>query len=130
MCSSDLTDTLDRMWVMYSSYIPKDAAQQVFYEESVRKLNDLGEARRNRLMDANTGVHPILWLVLLSGGLVTMTFISFFGAESLRTQLIMAILLAALVGLILFTVSVMDYPFTGDVAINTHAFRPMLLCAK
>ena len=128
--SLNVTETLNKLWISYSSYVPKGATEQVFFEESVRKLNELGEARRTRLMDANTGVHPILWIVLLAGGLVTMTFISFFGAESLRTQLIMAILLASLVGLILFTIAAMDYPFSGDVAINTHAFKLMLACIR
>ena len=128
--SRRVTDTMDKLWLAYSTYVPNTAAQQVFFEESAHKLNELGESRRTRLMDANTGVHPVLWMVLLVGGIVTMTFISFFGAESMNTQLIMALLLAILVGLILFTIAAMDYPFTGAVSISPRIFEPIKACIR
>ena len=124
--SRRLTETVNKIWILYSSYLPKNATEQTFFEESVRKLNELGESRRIRLADSRTGIHPILWFVLLTGGVVTMTFISFFGAENLTAQVIMALLLAMLVGLILFTIAAMDYPFTGSIAISTDAFKPLM----
>ena len=128
--SQHVTETLGNMWHVYGSYLPKNATEQTFFEESVRKLNELGELRRMRLMDSNTGVHPVLWFVLIVGGMVTMTFISFFGAESLKAQVVMALLLSALIGLILFTIASMDYPFTGSVSISSKVFQVVLSCIK
>lgn len=128
--SCAVTEIIRKIWNSYSSYLPKNATEQTFFEESVHKLNELGESRRLRLMDARTGVHPVLWFVLIMGGIVTMTFISFFGAESLKAQIVMALLLAMLVGLILFTIVSMDYPFTGSISISPKAFKPMLSCVE
>jgi hypothetical protein len=128
--STRATATMGKLWLAYGSYIPKTKTEEIFLAESVYKLNELGESRRTRIMNANTGVHMVLWVVLLAGGVMTMTFISFFGAESLKTQMVMAVLLASLVGLILFTIAVMDYPFTGSVAISSEAFKPVLSCLR
>jgi len=50
--------------------------------------------------------------------MVTISFTFFFGAESLNTQMVMAVLLAIIISLILFTILMLDYPFTGDVRIS------------
>jgi FtsH-binding integral membrane protein len=128
--SQRVTETLGNMWHAYSSYLPKNITEQTFFEESVRKLNELGELRRMRLMDSNTGIHPVLWFVLIVGGVVTMIFVSFFGAENLKAQVVMALLLSMLVGLILFTIASMDYPFTGSVSISPEIFKVILSCVK
>ena len=128
--SKHVTDIMTKIWSAYGSYLPKNATEQTFFEESVHKMNELGESRRLRLMDANSGVHPILWFVLISGGVVTMSFISFFGAENLKVQMAMALLLAALVGLILFTIASLDYPFTGSVTISSRALKMALACVR
>ncbi|MDP3790606.1 MAG: DUF4239 domain-containing protein [Candidatus Omnitrophota bacterium] len=128
--SMRVTEIVKNVWLLYSSYMPKNITEQTFFEESVRKLNELGESRRMRIMSSRSGVHPVLWFVLAVGGIVTMIFISFFGAENLRAQIIMAFLLAMLVGLILFTIAVMDYPFTGGVSVSSEVFKSMAPCVE
>lgn len=118
----------EKMWRAYSAYEPETEAQKAFFTESIKKLNDLGELRRSRLLDAQTGVHPILWFVLILGGLVTISFTFFFGAENLKAQLTMAILLAILISLILFTILAMDFPFTGEVSISPDPFKQTMAC--
>ena len=111
-------EIVNKMWTLYSGYLPRNATEQAFFEESVRKLNEFGELRVMRIVDANSGIHPVLWVVLAFGGIVTVAFTFFFGAESLRTQAAMAVLLAIIISLIIFTIFSLDYPFTGDVRIN------------
>lgn len=114
------------MWRLYSSYEPERETDRVFFEESIRKLTQLGELRRTRLMESRTGVHPVLWLVLIIGGVLTILFVSFFGSENLNAQILMAALLAALIALILVTIFVLDYPFSGDVHISSEPFNILL----
>jgi ABC-type multidrug transport system fused ATPase/permease subunit len=128
--SDKVTNVLNNMWASFSAYQARTPTEQAFFEESIRKLNDLGEARRTRLMDARLGVHPLIWIVLMAGGVVTMVFISFFGAENLKAQMTMALMLAALVGLILFTIAAMDYPYTGEISVSPEIFRYMLTWLK
>ena len=124
--SPHAAELIRKLWPLYSAYLPKNATEVAFFQESVRKLNELGEFRRLRIMDSRSGVNPLLWIVLISGGVITVTFISFFGSENLRPQMTMAILLAMLVGLILFTIAAMDFPFTGSVSVSKDAFTHII----
>jgi len=116
-----------KMWKLYSGFLPKNATEQVFFEESVRELNQLGELRTSRLLDSRVGVHPLLWLVLIFGGVITVVFTFVFGAESLKAQMTMAILLSILISLTLFTILLLDFPFSGSINIPPDAFRQILI---
>jgi hypothetical protein len=124
--SEEAAACMNAMWKQFGSYAPRNETEKVFFEEAVHKLIGLGELRRSRLMDARTGIHPMLWFVLIAGGMITIIFISLFGAENLRAQIVMSILLASLIALILFTVFMLDYPFTGDVCITAEPFKAFI----
>jgi hypothetical protein len=106
------------IWMLYATYQPRNDTERVFFEESVSKLNEFGELRLQRIVESRNGVHPVLWFVLFIGGAVTISFTFFFGAESLSTQMAMSVLLAMIISLILFTIFMLDYPFTGDIKIT------------
>ena len=118
-------ELLKNIWIVYGSYEPKTENEKIFLAESVRKLNETGELRRLRLMDSRTGIHPILWFVLIVGGVTTIIFTFFFGAENLKAQIMMASMLALIIALILFTVLLLDFPFTGGMNISSSAFKQM-----
>jgi hypothetical protein len=116
-------ELLSDIWFEYSSYEPITENEKIFLAESVRKLNNMGELRRLRLLDARTGVHPILWLILIIGGTTTIMFTFFFGSENLRAQITMASMLALVIALILYTMLLLDFPFTGALSIPSDAFE-------
>lgn len=123
--SAKTFEHLNKLWAVYASYEPKTEKEKIFFAESVRKLNQAGELRRTRLMDSRAGIHPILWIVLVVGGVTTVSFTFFFGSENLRAQIAMASMLAMLVALILFTILLFDFPFTGALKISSVAFTKM-----
>ena len=116
----------DEIWRLFSSYTPKNETQKIFFAESVKKLNDSCEMRRMRLLKANSGIHPILYFVLIVGGIITVAFTLFFGAENFVPQLIMTSMLAAMIAIALFTVITLDYPFMGDISVNADIFKNVL----
>ena len=124
--SPKVEEAIKNIWRLYSNYSPDTITEQVFFKETVKKLNELSEFRRQRLLDSRTGIHPVLWFVLIVGGIVTILFTFFFGAENLTAQILMTGLLAALISLILFTILVFDFPFTGGVVISSEPFKQML----
>ncbi|MDD5585080.1 MAG: DUF4239 domain-containing protein [Candidatus Omnitrophica bacterium] len=117
--AQELINTLHRA---YSSYVPHAITDQIFFETSVNRFNELCELRRERLLDSRNGIHPVLWFVLVVGGIATIMFTFFFGSENLGAQLIMTMLLSAIIALILFTILVFDFPFSGSVNITPQAF--------
>lgn len=114
-----------RLFELYAEYTPQNAREEIFLAESVTKLNMVGELRRSRIFDSRQGVHPVLWVVLIAGGIITVAFTLFFGSENYRAQILMTSLLAALIAMILYTILVLDFPFTGSTGIKPDAMRQM-----
>jgi len=114
------------LWELYSGFQPKNETQKIFLAESVKKLNQAAEMRRQRIVYASTGINPLLYFVLISGSFITIAFTMLFGTENIIPHLIMTSLLAAMIAISLFTVMAMDYPFTGDISIKPDVFISML----
>lgn len=115
-----------RLWVLYAGYAPRSETEKAFFAESVSKMNATCEMRRERLLDASSGIHPALYFVLFAGGLITVLSSLLFKTEFTATHVLMSSLMAALIALTLFTIMAMDFPFTGSISISPHVFRSVL----
>jgi Protein of unknown function (DUF4239) len=116
-------DTLDELRGTILGLQPTTGAQQARYTEMLAQLHDLGNARRERLLAAEQGLPPILWVVLILGGVITVFFTYLFGLENTLVHLIMVGSLALVISLSLFTVAALDYPFKGDIHIHPSAYE-------
>jgi hypothetical protein len=116
----------DRIWKLYGNYQPRMGSERIFFDESVKKLNDQGELRRERILDSQSGIPGVLWAVLIAGGLVTIIFTLFFGTENFGAHMVMTALLAIMISSILYTIFVFDYPFTGSVTVSPSEFKIVL----
>jgi uncharacterized integral membrane protein len=114
------------IWKAYLRYTPGTEAQKIIYAESISTLHQFSALRRQLVQHAMEGLPALLWLVLIVGGVITVAFTFFFGTENLHAQTVMTALLAALIGLMLFTILSMDFPFTGDFKISPETFRQLL----
>ena len=114
---------LKKIWALYTEYEPKTEREKAFFADAIRKLDDLREARRLCIIDAGTGIQPILWFILIAGAVVTIGFTFFFGSDKFMPHMIMAATLAAIIALILFTILSFDYPFTGSICISPEIFK-------
>jgi hypothetical protein len=117
---------LRNIWKLYGSYEPKTEREKIFFAESVRKLDDLREMRRLRIIDSRTGVHPVLWFVLVVGAVATISFTFFFGSDKFITHAVMASVLSVIIALILLTILSFSFPFTGDVSIDPKTFQQVI----
>jgi hypothetical protein len=116
----------DKVWELTARFDPKTDREKIFFSEMLKKMNDAVEMRRQRLQDARSGLHPSLWFVLLLGGLITVVFTFFFGSQNLFAQLTMTTMLAVLIVLIIFTILIMDFPYSGDLSISVAPFQQVL----
>jgi uncharacterized membrane protein YraQ (UPF0718 family) len=119
-------ELLDEMRASVESLHPTNEAQTVLYDNLLQRLHELGDARRARLLQAQEGLPAILWAVLLVGGGITVGFTYLFGLRSTTVHVLMVAALALVIGLVLFTVAALDYPFRGDVRIGPEAFEKAL----
>lgn len=124
---SEITEgALDKVWRAYYDLDFKDAKQQVWYSESIGKLNQLTGARIDRLMGSVESLGGEMWASLILGGLLIISFIWFFGLESLTTHILMATVLASVTAFLLFLIYSLDSSFSGDVNIGPDAFEKVL----
>ena len=101
-------------------------SEEQLYAEGLDQVDALSDARRMRLVAAEEGVPGVLWAVLIFGGTAAVSFTYLFGLESTWAHRLMVATLAAVIGLVLFTVGAMEYPFSGGARIGTGAFELIL----
>jgi hypothetical protein len=58
---------------------PRTEAEQALRTEGLSQLDELDEARALRLLEVREGLPPILWAVLIVGGVLTVGFTYLFG---------------------------------------------------
>ena len=105
---------------------PRSDAQDALYAASLQELDDLEENRALRLLAAREGIPPILWVVLVVGGTLTIAFTYLFGIERAWLHAVAVAGLTTAVCLILFVIAVLDYPFSGGVTVQPDAFELVL----
>jgi hypothetical protein len=117
---------IDEIRLTVQNMNPDTQAEQVLYEQGLERVHDLADARRDRLVEAREGIPAILWVVLVAGAIVTIGFTYLFGLDDTTTHSLMVALLALVIGLVLFTIGSLEYPFSGDVRLGPDAFELVL----
>ena len=105
---------------------PHTKGEQVLYEQGLTRLHDVADARRSRLLEVREGIPRLLWVVLVGGGVITVSFTYLFGLRSNVAHSLMVAALTLVICGILFTIGEFDYPFSGVVEIRPDAFREVL----
>jgi hypothetical protein len=105
---------------------PRTEREQVLYERGLTQLHDASDARRSRLLEVREGIPKLLWVVLVLGGVITVSFTYLFGLKSNVAHALMVAALTLVICGILFTIAEFDYPFSGLVEIRPDAFREVL----
>jgi hypothetical protein len=101
-------------------------ADEQLYAVGQEQIQRLADARRMRLVAAEEGVPVVLWSVLIFGGVAVVSFTYLFGLENTWAHRLMVVTLAAVIGLVLFTIGAMEHPFSGGARISTGAFDLIL----
>jgi protein-S-isoprenylcysteine O-methyltransferase Ste14 len=105
---------------------PRTVAGQELYAEGLDQVQRLADARRTRLVAAEESLPTVLWVVLIVGGMVVVGFAYLFGLENAWAHRLMVVSLAGVIALVLFTIGVLDQPFSGGARIEPGAFELVL----
>jgi hypothetical protein len=124
--SPEAWDLLDAIRTSLQNLDSSTPGQQVLYEQSLERMRDLADARRDRLIEAKKGLPVILWVVLITGGVIVVGFTYLFGLQSTAIHLLMVGSLALVIALVLFTVAALNFPFKGDITIGPEAMEHVL----
>lgn len=105
---------------------PRTSVQSDLYSESLTELGELEANRELRLLAVSEGIPYIVWIALVVGGVLTVTFTYLFGIEPAWLHAVAVAGLAILVSLVLHVIGVLDYPFNSGVQVQPDAFEQAL----
>jgi hypothetical protein len=109
--------------VLFSQMDATSISNRELYAESLRCLNNLAQYRRLRIFAGNDTIPPVIWLVLLVGGLLAVSYTFFFGMKNIKAQYLLTATLTVMVSSILFLIYVLDHPFTGASKVSLEPLR-------
>ncbi len=101
------------MLALFNGMDSQQVPNRELYAESLKRLNDLAQYRRLRIFAGNNTVPPVIWLVLLIGGAITVGYTFLFGTCNAAAHYAMTAGLTLTVTLILFLIFILGHPFTG-----------------
>jgi Na+/proline symporter len=108
---------------LFNTMDEKSAPNRQLYAESLRRLNNLAEYRRLRVFAGNNTIPSVIWLVLLIGGLITVSYTYFLGVKNIRAQYLMTAALTVTITLILVLIYILDHPFTGPSSVSVEPLK-------
>jgi hypothetical protein len=113
----------DALWTTVLTYQPATDNERLVQGEIMRRMGELNDNRRLRELAATTGLPLIMWVLLAGGAVVSVVFTYFFSTKNARAQYAMTALYVASIAFVLVLISVLDFPFRGDVRVTPHAFE-------
>jgi uncharacterized integral membrane protein len=111
------------LWKEITTFDPKTPREEAIQQQLISEICQVTESRRTRLVSASHGVAPVMWIVLIVGGLFTLIFTYFFAVENVKTQVLMTVLVSMTLALNIFLVFVFGYPFSGDISVRPDSFK-------
>lgn len=121
--SNELLDDADRQ--LRNLPVPSLRLSNIHAQMLAAMDGALMDREARLTMDAS-GMNHIMWVVLIVGAIVTVAFTYLFGFDQTLMQELMIGGLSFLIGLMLFLIVALDYPFRGSIAVTPEAFRALL----
>ena len=115
---------IDAVFAAMQAVTPDSASQSSFYDDSVRHLNSVLEARSNRLSASDGNDLPaLIAMLVIVGAIVILGYAALVGSQSHLFHSIGAGAIAVVVGFSLVVLLCLQFPFSGDLAISSQPFR-------
>ena len=108
-----------------SRFEPVTEGQKVIYAEVYRGFNKIAKFRGRRLQSVHGGLAGPLWTIILAGALLSIAMTWFFDMRSQSMHLWMTVMLAALLGLLIYLLAALDNPFRGEISVGPQPFEIM-----
>jgi hypothetical protein len=105
------------------AFEPQTEGQKALYGRAYTGFNLLADLRGRRLQSVRGGLAAPLWVVIFAGAFLSIALTWFFDMKSQGMHFWMTVMLAALLGLLIFLVGALDNPFRGEISVGPEAFE-------
>ncbi len=116
-------DTSWKLWKNIIQLKPQGESEVAIQQSMITEMSRLGDHRRARLLRAKHGVAPVMWVVLIIGGIFNIVFTYFFAVKNVKVQILMTLLVTMTLALNLLLVVFFGSPFKGEMPVQPEAFK-------
>jgi hypothetical protein len=92
-------------------------------DHSLSELTSMTEHRRIRLLQSRQQHPPLLWAVLIVGGIISVGSTCLFGVDNFRLHMVQVFEISFLLSLMLVAIASINRPYQGDVHVGPEAFH-------
>ncbi len=121
--SRNVDRLLNEIWAALLSAQPTTDKEKIFYEAAVTRLSDADGLRAKRILASRRYLHPLLYLALITGGILSTAFVYFFAHERMFAQILIIGSLSFIISLFIFLIIIIDNPFAGKFSIKPDAME-------
>ncbi|MFL5929023.1 MAG: DUF4239 domain-containing protein [Gaiellaceae bacterium] len=112
----------EKIFTAVEGYEPKTQAQVAFYGSAVASLNDAVTNRRARGTEINASLPRAFGTLIILTAIVSILTTFFVTAKHRGVEVLLVSSVAIIVGAGLLTVLLLQYPFSGSVAVSSQPF--------
>src|SRR6202789_1179162 len=109
---------IQQLWTALLQTRPTNFSEQNSMNMTLAEVSSMTEHRRMRELQTKTKLPPILWMVLILGGVITTLSSCLFGTENFKLHCVQVISLTLLLSLALVAIADIDRPFQGAVRVR------------
>ncbi len=122
----DAEEIIGRLWSILARFEPATAGQSELQTRAFDAVQQLGDARRARLLAVRRTPPPILWVILV-GGAAAVLALATISSSGGRIPGVYLALLTAVVSLTLYSIYVLAYPLRSGLLAETshHSESPL-----
>lgn len=121
--STEAVVALMGLWTTVAKFDPVTEGEKNLQAAILEEVSELSDNRRDRLVNSAHGVAPLMWAVLILGGIFTVIFTYFFATASITAQVLMTVIVSITLSLNVFLVFVFGYPFATELGVRPEALR-------
>jgi hypothetical protein len=119
----DTVNAFSAIWEKVSAFDPQNNRETNLHNCMLTAMTDFSNARRFRIVTCKHGLPFLLWVVLIVGGICTIGFTYFFGAEKPKFQMTMTSIVSFMLCLNVLLVYFYSSPYKGEMRIEPTALE-------
>lgn len=111
-----------QLWRDIVGYAPRNDNERECYAVLLQDLEELSDARKYRMVAAKSQLSPILWAVLIAGGIMIVLFTYFFFVENLISQLLMTGSVVIFLSMNVYLIYICQNPYRPELGAKEAGF--------
>ena len=105
---------------------PSSERESIIMTECIEQFNHFVELRRMRLQSIGSVMPPIIWFVIITGGLLIILMCSLFNIPSQKLHNTMNIIMSISIASLIYLIAMLNNPFIGDLGIKPDGLKDVM----